>query len=91
MADDEVLGITVQDLDEADTVVAGDVVMIHHSNGNTEKIDADKFGGKALRFSTMAAAQTALAIPAGSEGFIPDNAIVIVDEVNAYVMGEEQA
>lgn len=91
MSDDSVvLGITVQDLDEADTVVAGDVVMIHHSNGETEKIDADKFGGKALRFATMAAAQTALAIPAGSEGFVPDNAIVIVDAEDAYVTGEER-
>ena len=90
MADDEILGITVQDLDEADTVVSGDMVMIHHEDGETEKISADKFGGKALRFTTMAAAQTALAIEAGNDGFIPDNAIVIVDEVNPYLEGEER-
>jgi hypothetical protein len=42
-----------------------------------------------FRFTTMAAAQTALAIPEGQEGYIPDNGIIIVDELNPHVIGEE--
>lgn len=43
------------------------------------------------RYATMAAAQAALAIPEGSAGYLGDNAIVIVDEVNPYIEGEERA
>lgn len=43
------------------------------------------------RYATMAAAQAALAIPEGSAGYLGDNAIVIVDEVNPYVEGETRA
>jgi hypothetical protein len=39
----------------------------------------------------MAAAQAALAIPEGSAGYLGDNAIVIVDELNPYIEGEERA
>lgn len=46
--------------------------------------------GSVSRFSTLVEAQTALAIPEGSEGYIPDNGIVIVDELNSYVTGEER-
>lgn len=42
-----------------------------------------------FRFTTMTAAQTALAIPEGQEGYIPDNGIIIVDELNPHVIGEE--
>jgi len=41
------------------------------------------------RYTTMAAAQAALAIPEGSAGYLGDNAIVIVDELNPYIEGEE--
>ena len=43
------------------------------------------------RYATMAAAQAALAIPEGSAGYLGDNAIVIVDELNPYIEGEERA
>lgn len=43
------------------------------------------------RYATMAAAQAALAIPEGSAGYLGDNAIVIVDEINPYIEGETRA
>ena len=43
------------------------------------------------RYATKAAAQAALAIPEGSAGYLGDNAIVIVDELNPYIEGEERA
>jgi hypothetical protein len=43
------------------------------------------------RYTTLAAAQAALAIPEGSAGYLGDNAIVIVDELNPYIEGEERA
>ena len=43
------------------------------------------------RYATLAAAQAALAIPEGSAGYLGDNAIVIVDEINPYIEGEERA
>lgn len=43
-----------------------------------------------FRFSTLAAAQTALAIQEGQEGYIPDNGIVLVDELDPYLEGEIQ-
>jgi len=43
------------------------------------------------RYTTMAAAQAALAIPEGSAGYLGDNAIVIVDELSPYIEGEERA
>jgi hypothetical protein len=43
------------------------------------------------RYATMAAAQAALAIPEGAAGYLGDNAIVIVDELNPYIEGEERA
>lgn len=93
MADDENddYGYTsVMLLNEADTVVAGDMVVITHEDETSERISADKFGGKALRFTTMALAQAALAIPEGQSGYVPDNAIVIVDEVSPYITAEER-
>jgi hypothetical protein len=43
-----------------------------------------------FRFTTMAAAQTALAIAEGQEGYIPDNGKVIVDELDPYLEGVEE-
>ena len=43
-----------------------------------------------FRFSTLAAAQTALAIQEGQEGYIPDNGIVLIDELDPYLEGEIQ-
>ena len=43
------------------------------------------------RYATLAAAQAALAIPEGSAGYLGDNALVIVDNVNPYIEGEERA
>lgn len=47
--------------------------------------------GSVSRFATMAQAQTALAIAEGQDGYIPDNGIIIVDELESYIEGEEQA
>ena len=46
--------------------------------------------GSVSRFATLAAAQTALAIPEGQDGYIPNNGIVIVDELDAVIKGDEQ-
>jgi hypothetical protein len=46
--------------------------------------------GSVSRFATLAAAQAALAIPEGQDGYIPDNGIVIVDELEPYIEGDEQ-
>ena len=46
--------------------------------------------GSVSRFATMAEAHLALAIPAGQDGYIPDNGIVIVDELTPYLEGETQ-
>ena len=43
------------------------------------------------RYTTLTAAQAALAIPEGAAGYLGDNAIVIVDELNPYIEGEERA
>ena len=46
--------------------------------------------GSVSRFATLAAAQAALAIPEGQDGYIPNNGIVIVDELDAVIKGDEQ-
>lgn len=45
--------------------------------------------GSVSRFATLAAAQTALAIAEGQDGYIPNNGIVIIDELNPYLKGED--
>ena len=45
--------------------------------------------GSVSRFATLAAAQTALAIEEGQDGYIPNNGIVIIDELNPYLKGED--
>lgn len=42
-----------------------------------------------FRFATLAAAQAAIAITEGNDGYIPDNGIIIIDELNSYLEGEE--
>jgi hypothetical protein len=46
--------------------------------------------GSVSRFATLAAAQAALAIPEGQDGYIPNNGIVIVDELDAVIKGDNQ-
>lgn len=46
--------------------------------------------GSVSRFATMAEAQAALAIAEGQDGYIPDNGIVIVDELESYIEGDAQ-
>ena len=46
--------------------------------------------GSVSRYPTMEAALAAIALPEGSEGYVPDNGIVIVDELSPYVSGEEK-
>ena len=44
--------------------------------------------GAVAHFANMAAYNTAKLIPEGSDGYIPDNAIVIIDNETDYIMGE---
>lgn len=46
--------------------------------------------GSVSRYATMAAALAAIALPEGSEGYVPDNGIVIIDELSPYVSGEDR-
>ena len=46
--------------------------------------------GSVNRFATLAQAQAALAIPEGQDGYIPDNGIVIVDELDGYIQGDNR-
>lgn len=46
--------------------------------------------GSVSRFATMALAQAALAIPEGQDGYIPNNGIVVVDELDAVIKGDNQ-
>lgn len=46
--------------------------------------------GSVSRFATLAEAQAAIAITEGNDGYIPDNGIVIIDELTDYVQGEDQ-
>lgn len=46
--------------------------------------------GSVNRFATKAEAEAALAIPEGQDGYIPNNGIIIVDEENPYVEGEDK-
>ena len=46
--------------------------------------------GSVSRYPTMEAALAAIALPEGSEGYVPDNGIVIIDELSPYVSGEDK-
>ena len=46
--------------------------------------------GSVSRYPTMEAALAAIALPEGVEGYVPDNGIVIVDELSPYISGEEK-
>lgn len=46
--------------------------------------------GSVSRYPTMEAALAAIALPEGSEGYVPDNGIVIIDELSPYISGEEK-
>lgn len=46
--------------------------------------------GSVNRFATLAAAQAALAIPEGQDGYLGQNAIVLVENLNSYIKGDEQ-
>ena len=46
--------------------------------------------GSVSRYPTMAAALAAIALPEGAEGYVPDNGIVIIDELSPYVSGEDK-
>ena len=46
--------------------------------------------GSVSRYPTMDAALAAIALPEGSEGYVPDNGIVIIDELSPYVSGEDK-
>ena len=67
-------------------------------NSKTEFISLDGYyfvvvksgsgSGSISRFATLAEAQTAIAIPEGSEGYIPHNGKIIIDELNPYITAE---
>ena len=46
--------------------------------------------GSVSRFATLALAQAAIAIPEGQDGYIPDNGIIIIDEMETYLEGDVQ-
>ena len=46
--------------------------------------------GSVNRFATVAEAQAAIAIPEGQEGYIQDGGIIIIDELNQNVYGEDE-
>lgn len=46
--------------------------------------------GSVSRYPTMEAALAAIALPEGSEGYVPDNGIVIIDELSPYISGEDR-
>lgn len=69
---------------------AGDSVQCMYKEGKFFLFGGSSGSGSVNRYSTMAAALAAIALPEGSEGYIPDNGIVIVDELNSYVTGEEK-
>ena len=62
-------------------IAAGGAISCEWSSGGN---------GSVSRFVTMAEAQTALAIAEGQDGYIPDNGIVIVDELDPYIEGDIQ-
>lgn len=62
-------------------IAAGGAVSCEWSSGGN---------GSVSRFATMAEAQAALAIAEGQDGYIPDNGIVIVDELDPYIEGDVQ-
>lgn len=80
-----VAGLAIPDPIQNNTVltakITGGVVSTEWSSGGN---------GSVSRFATMAQAQAALAIAEGQDGYIPDNGIVIVDELEAYLEGETQ-
>lgn len=45
-------------------------------------------GGTVCRYSTMACATAALQIAEGCDGYIPDNALVVIDDEFSYTLGE---
>ena len=59
-------------------VKSGDVTYEWNSGGS----------GSVSRFATMAEAEAAIAIAEGQDGYIPINGIVIVDEEDSYIEGE---
>ncbi len=86
--------------DKTDEKFVGIGVPVQNNTVLTSQIDSTtgavsytwKSGGSGSvsRFATMALAQAALAIPEGQDGYIPNNGIVIVDELDAVIKGDEQ-
>ena len=85
-------------VDQYQTII-GDPTKLKACTITSEKIDNDhgvtyewKSGGSGSvsRFATLAEAQAAIAIPEGQDGYIPNNGIIIVDELNSYVTGENR-
>ena len=85
-------------VDQYPTII-GDPTKLKACTITSEKIDNDhgvtyewKSGGSGSvsRFATMAEAQAAIAIPEGQDGYIPNNGIIIIDELNSYVTGEDR-
>ena len=84
-----------EDLDECSEVARTDELIITHpSTHKTERISwanitKEMGAGSVSRFDTVSDFETAMLIPKGQAGYIPDNGIVIIDELNPYIKGEE--
>ena len=81
-----VAGLAIPDPVQNNTVLTGKI-----GQGGTVSLEWTSGGnGSVSRFATMAEAQAALAIAEGQDGYIPDNGIVIVDELDPYLEGDVQ-
>lgn len=79
-------GLAIPDPVQNNTVLTGKI-----GQGGTVSLEWTSGGnGSVSRFATMAEAQQALAITEGQDGYIPDNGIVIVDELDPYLEGDNQ-
>lgn len=82
--------VELTDADDSDELAIFDV-----SAQKTKKITKDNFlknlgKSSVTRFDTEAEAIQALSIPIGQDGYLGDDALVIVDDLNAYVKGESR-
>ena len=60
------------------------------TDGMTFKMaSGDGGSGTVVRFATLVEAQAALLITEGNEGFIPDGALVVVDELESNIIAED--
>lgn len=89
-------------LDECTNIGRDDELIITHpasyveqnpTKQRTERINwanmtKEMGAGSVSRYATEAAAQTAMDIQKGQVGYIPDNGILIIDELDSYIKAD---